>query len=134
MKEKKLFDAITDIDDKLIDEAKVIRKNKHNYLYKLLPVAACLVLIFGFLFFNGNGNESIEGALMDVVFPKAFAFDDYDSRRKMLDSNVVDDSFIDAVNDFSYETASRLLTKNKGNINYSPVSMYYALALAATGA
>ena len=48
MKEKKLFDAITDIDDKLIDEAKVIRKKKHNYLYKLLPVAACLVLIFGF--------------------------------------------------------------------------------------
>ena len=67
MKEKKLFDAITDIDDKLIDEAKVIRKNKHNSLYKLLPVAACLVLIFGFLMFNGNGNESIEGALKHLL-------------------------------------------------------------------
>ena len=134
MKEKKIFDAITDIDDKLIDEATVIRKKKNTYLYKLLPVAACLMLVLGFLIFNGNRNESIEGALMDVVFPKAFAFDDSDARHEMLDSNVVDDSFIDAVNAFSYETASRLLTKNKGNINYSPVSMYYALALATTGA
>ena len=133
MREKKLFDAITDIDDALIEQARVIRKRK-SVIYKLLPIAACLIIAVGFILFNQGDTPHFEGALMDVIFPKAFAFDDHDARREMRENNPVDDSFIDAVNNFSYETASKLLTDNKNNINYSPVSMYYALALAATGA
>ncbi len=133
MKEKKLFDAITDIDDKLIEEAKVISKKK-SVIYKLLPIAACLVIVLGFVLFKQGDTAHFDGALMDVVFPKAFAFDDYDTRTKMLRDNPVSEDFMAAVNDFSYSTAAKLLTENENNVNYSPVSMYYALSLAATGA
>ncbi|MBR4879586.1 MAG: serpin family protein, partial [Clostridia bacterium] len=75
-----------------------------------------------------------DDALMGVVFPKAFAFDDLDSRVKLYKDNPVEESFFEAVNSFSYKTASALLSDSDDNTTYSPVSMYYALALAATGA
>lgn len=132
---KKLFDAISGIDDKLIDEAKVISKKRHTFLYRALPAVACLVIVFTFIlqpYFNTS--EKFEGALMDVVFPKSFAFNDSDARHKVREENPVDEDFIDAVNNFSYETSAKLLSGSKDNISYSPISMYYALALAATGA
>jgi serine protease inhibitor len=46
----------------------------------------------------------------------------------------VKDSTIEAINKFSYNTASRLLKPDGKNYCYSPLSLYYALALAATGA
>lgn len=45
----------------------------------------------------------------------------------------VKDDFITSVNQFSYLTASKLLN-DKENLNYSPLSLYYALAVASTGA
>lgn len=73
-------------------------------------------------------------ALLDVVFPKAYAYDDYEKRTQVRDSNPVDSSFLKSVNQFSYDTASKLLSASNGNINYSPLSLYYALAVVATGA
>ena len=134
MKEKKLFDAITDIDDKLIDEARIIVKRKRFNIAKLLPLAACLAVVIGIMIFSNNNAVKFDDALMDVVFPKAFAFDDHDARKEMREGNPVSDSFVAAVNDFSYKTASTLLSNSEDNTTYSPVSMYYALALAATGA
>ncbi|MBR4879801.1 MAG: serpin family protein, partial [Clostridia bacterium] len=134
MKEKKLFDAITDIDDKLIDEARVIPKKKRLYARLLIPLAACLAVVIGVMLFSNNNALKFEDALMDVVFPKAFAFNDLDSRVKLYKDNPVEESFFEAVNNFSYKTASALLSDSDDNTTYSPVSMYYALALAATGA
>ena len=136
MKEKKIFDAITDVRDELIEEAKDTNlKRKNNLRRKWTAVAACAALvIIGTVYFWGENNSSSPGPIMDVVYPKAYAFDDDDTLRKVREENPVDDSFIAAINDFSYKTGHLVLTDGGKNINYSPLSLYYALSIAASGA
>ncbi|WP_051280646.1 serpin family protein [Anaerovorax odorimutans] len=50
------------------------------------------------------------------------------------DANEVEKHFIKAVNNFSYDTAKVLLKDRTDNFNYSPVSLYYALAVVGSGA
>lgn len=137
MKEKKIFDAITNVHDNMIEEAKVTKlKNKNRVWYKWTALAACAVLVLGIsLLVPKQGNESPRtGAILDVVFPKAYAFEDMDAWRAVRDENPVDESFIEAINDFSYKTGALILTNSGKNINYSPISLYYALSLASSGA
>ena len=136
MKEKKIFDAITDVRDELIEEAKDTNlKRKNNLRRKWTAVAACAALvIIGTVYFWGENNSSSPGPIMDVVYPKAYAFDDDDTLRKVREENPVDDSFIAAINDFSYKTGHLVLSDGGKNINYSPISLYYALSIAASGA
>lgn len=49
-------------------------------------------------------------------------------------ANPVDKSFVAAINNFSYKTTSKIFANNSKNLNYSPLSLYYALALSASGA
>lgn len=70
----------------------------------------------------------------EVIYPKAVASDDYDGSLKQQMDNPVESSFIASVNNFSYNTAQVLLKDTTDNFNYSPLSLYYALALAGTGA
>lgn len=70
-----------------------------------------------------------------VQEPESIDFEDWDARRALQEANPVSEKFIGAVNRFSYASAAQLLrtgtdTKNQ---NYSPLSLYYALALAAQG-
>ena len=44
------------------------------------------------------------------------------------------ESFLEAVRQFSWGSAALLLEETEENRNYSPLSLYYALALAAQGA
>ena len=69
-----------------------------------------------------------------ATYPKAIAFDDFDAKQKLQEENPVDKKFIKAVNEFSYDTTQALIKDNADNFNYSPLSLYYALALAGTGA
>ena len=137
MKEKKIFDAITDVREDLIEEAKSSRMNKSIRLWqKVAILAACVVLVVaGILLVPGLTKEDSKiGPLLDVVYPEVYAFDDYETRMAIRDQNPVDDAFIAAVNDFSYRTATLLLSDDGHNKSYSPLSLYYALALAASGA
>jgi len=81
----------------------------------------------------GGENQGAE-PILDVVYPRAYAFDDYDTRREIREKNPVEDSFIDAINNFSYKTGAHILSEEGKNINYSPLSLYYALSIAASGA
>lgn len=135
MKEKKIFDAITNIPDELVEEARGTKLKRTFYSWKKwTAIAACIVIVIGLvsIFPNFNNNPS-SGALLDVVFPKVYAFDDYDTRRAVFDDNPVDEAFLTALNSFSYKTASQILADSSGNTNYSPLSLYYALAMAASG-
>jgi len=69
-----------------------------------------------------------------VTYPKTVAFDDFDTKQKLREENTIDDNFITAVNTFSYDTAQAILKDKMNNFNYSPLSLYYTLALAGTGA
>ncbi|WP_313758737.1 serpin family protein [Tissierella sp.] len=134
MNEKKIFNAITDIDDELIEEAKA-NKEPGLKMKRILTLAASILVIIsiGLLMRDRGGNEYIK-PITEVIYPKAYAFDDYDNWRKIIDENPVDDNTIRVINDFAYKTGSLILKESEKNINYSPLSLYYSLALATTGA
>jgi serpin B len=137
MKEKKIFDAITDVRDELIEEAKVTRLKKKAYVWqKWVVIAACaaLILAVGLLIPKEKNVSTYSGAILDVIYPKAYAFDDFRARKDVREQNPVDDSVIAGLNDFSYKTGALILKDNGRNINYSPLSLYFALSLAASGA
>lgn len=67
------------------------------------------------------------------VYPQALAADDYEAQQKRREANPVDETFYTSMDTFAYKTASELLD-GTGNEAYSPVSLYYALALACLGA
>lgn len=135
MKEKKkIFDAITGIEDKLIEEANEITVPRFK-MKRILTLAASILLIISIsLIIKDKGVKHYTDPIADVIYPKAYAFDDYDNWRKIIDENPVNDNTIKGVNDFAYKTSSLILSSSEQNINYSPLSLYYALALATTGA
>lgn len=69
-----------------------------------------------------------------AVYPEGIDADDYEAKRALEAENGVSEAFMDAVNTFSYKTASAVLGRKEENANYSPLSFYYALAIAASGA
>ncbi|MCI8550288.1 MAG: serpin family protein [Lachnospiraceae bacterium] len=150
-KEKKLMDAITDVPDEMIEEAKEkggllpgSEKSPGKIFRYALAFAACLLLIAAGIFSLSRAklgkspteNPRLEAArpLMEVSMPPARSFDDWETAMKVREENPVEESFTDSLSSFSYETASALFAGGNENINYSPVSLYYALAMAATGA
>ncbi|MBL4935605.1 serpin family protein [Clostridium sp. YIM B02515] len=68
------------------------------------------------------------------MYPKSMAFDDYDGRISVMKDNKLEDSFSNALKDFTYKSTSEILKNKTNNITYSPVSLYMALSLAGTGA
>ena len=68
------------------------------------------------------------------VYPKGISFEDYEAKGKRQEENPLSESFLEAVNRFSYQTAALVLKDSNTNQCYSPLSLYFALALAASGA
>ncbi len=133
--ERKLFDAITDLPDHLIEEA---GKTKLNFRYRtyrrMLALTACAALILCFILFLPQKNIPPVTHLSEVFFPKAYAFGDDQARLTIRKEHPVENSFLSSVQSFSYDTASHILADTDNNSAYSPLSLYYALALAASGA
>ena len=97
---------------------------------KLVSILLLTSLILNFVGCNNKDNDSIN----NMQYPKAISFDDYSKRKEIIVDNPVGDDFIDALNEFSYVSTSAILGKETKNLNYSPVSLYFTLALASTGA
>ena len=70
----------------------------------------------------------------EVAYPIAVSYDDYEGQRAVREQNPVSDATIARVNGFAYRSADALLPDAQGNANYSPLSLYYALALLCEGA
>lgn len=79
---------------------------------------------------TGGGNES----LTEVELPEGISWEDTKAQLAWQEENQTPESFEEAVKQFSWKTASALLAETEGNRNYSPLSLYYALALTAQGA
>lgn len=75
-------------------------------------------------------------SLTRVKEPEKIGYEDWEKKIELREENPVSGEFIRAVNEFSYRSAAELLggNQNVGNRNYSPLSLYYALALTAQGA
>lgn len=85
----------------------------------------------------GNNTIPASKAIAPVaapVYPKSIAFEDFNSAFDIRQTNAITDDFTASIKQFSYATASCLLSSTDSNANYSPLSLYIALALAATGA
>lgn len=69
-----------------------------------------------------------------VGIPASIPYGDLGSQRAVRQNNTMSDIFRSGLYTFSCKTAAALMKDSQGNINYSPVSLYYSLALAAHGA
>ena len=73
-------------------------------------------------------------SVTQVKEPEAVSAEDFERRSQVRENNPVSGEFVSAAQAFSYDSAARLLAEGTENRNYSPLSLYYALALAAQGA
>jgi len=71
---------------------------------------------------------------IEPSYPAAIAFGDVDAVRAVRQANQVSNAFNDAVNQFAFQTAVPILQNNLNNAIYSPLSLYFALSLAGSGA
>ena len=75
----------------------------------------------------------------EAVLPDPIPAEDFEAQFAREDDNPVDAEFLMDTIDFSYASASQVLTASLAeegavNANYSPISLYYALALCGSGA
>ncbi len=163
-KRRTIFDAISEIDDDLIEAARPKKAEAKPLYPKKMLAALAAVLIVAFALsqlsnFTGllprNAPQSTKttedppadpaapaanlknyAPLLEVFYPEAYALDDFDASRDIREQNPLSEDFLNAVSDFSFQTASSILAESAAgeNINYSPLSLYYALAVATSGA
>lgn len=98
----------------------------------ILMVLTILMLFAAFV-----GCADIAGVKtknVSIPYPKAIAFDDYDSQYKVIEQNAVDKSILKGIREFSYNSGSVILGCEKKNVCYSPLSLYMALAMLSNGA
>lgn len=131
---KKIFDAITNVDDEIIKEARAKKELSFTWKKTLVLAASILVIIGAVFLIISSLDNGLSKSIKKVVYPKAYAFNDYDSLRNVREENPVSDSTLIAINDFAYRTSSQILKESNKNANYSPLSLYYALGLATSGA
>ena len=78
-------------------------------------------------------TEVIEPAALEEVTGKD-TDEIWEGYRQKLDENEITDSFRAGLDAFAYESAAQILQGAEENVNYSPLSLYYALAMAGAGA
>lgn len=115
------------------------RERKRGWVHTSVTICTsaffCLTAVFcGAVFLGGcagTGSASVKAPAPKTVNYKA---DDYDSWNELMQENQISDSFKDALEQFAFQSGSRVLRAGHGNVNYSPLSLYYALAMAGCGA
>ena len=110
-----------------------MKNNLFKRIIASLLVASMCFMGVGCMSKNTDTSVTAE-PLLSVSYPEKIAYDDFNGKAENKLQNVVDPDFLEDVNDFAYKTAGEVLKNSDGNISYSPISLYYALALATTGA
>ena len=77
------------------------------------------------------GSVSMEAGKPQEV---SYAYNDYEQWAKLLEENQISEEFAAGMEAFSFKTGSQILSGEGGNAAYSPLSLYYAIALAGCGA
>jgi serine protease inhibitor len=101
---------------------------------KLIALVTALAVLSGMSGCSSAGRAVESSAAASPVYPKSIAFEDFDGQRSVRQDNKMEDSFSNALKDFSYKSASKILMSQTKNTAYSPVSLYMALSLAGSGA
>ncbi len=106
----------------------------HKNLKRMLILLLSLAFTVGCTAIIPEKRETLSTELKPVSFPQGFAFEDHDKNMQVRDENPIEDDFLVSLTDFSYKTATEIFKGSNENINFSPLSLYYALAVATTGA
>lgn len=134
MKREMLREAIDKLDDELIQDADLPVRRRPVWR-QFAALAACLVLVIGGTALwsrympagsgqrNGYALKSAEGKTPQN-----------DTAGTSAENAVLITEEEQAMNQFGYRTAAELLGESGANMLYSPVSLYYALAMTAEGA
>lgn len=96
-------------------------------------LALILALILGLTACSPASGSGTKPAA-EPEYPKALSFDDYEGRRARWEEYPVSDDVWDSVSAFSARSASLALGGTEKNALYSPVSLWFALALCAESA
>ena len=70
----------------------------------------------------------------EPIYPQSLGFDDYEGRFALRDQYPVEDALWDSIDTFSARSASLALGGSEENALFSPVSLWFALALCAESA
>ena len=104
---------------------------------KAISIMLALSMLFCFGCAAGDeeslttGSDSVPTALNTVKNVETLSFDKWYEQRENMP---VEDSSYSAMASFAAKTAAKVLVGADSNANFSPFSLYYALAMAANGA
>lgn len=101
-------------------------------LFAIIACAACVTLAAGQVFSAGE-KVPVPEQKGTPEYPAAVAYDDYEAKAAICESNPVDETFISSLNDFAAKSSSKVLRRQSENYTYSPISAYMALSLATVG-
>ncbi|MGI5936536.1 MAG: serpin family protein [Oscillospiraceae bacterium] len=101
---------------------------------KLISIILASLLLFAGCSSNASGKPTANSAVALPVYPQTIAFDDYEAKNTVLTENDPDEEFIRALTRFAVSSTGTLLSSTRENQMYSPISLYYPLALCAVGA
>lgn len=107
------------------------QRKKHYIVVTLMSIVILFLIIVSFWLLP-KLRKTDSGLQVKVEYPKAYASDSK-GQTTVADNNPVTDDFSRDLNYFSYLTASKILEDHE-QVNYSPISLYYALAMTSTGA
>lgn len=96
-------------------------------------LALTLALVLGLTACSPSSGGGTEPAA-EPEYPKALSFDDFEGRWARREEYPVSDDVWDSVSAFSARSASLALGGTEENALYSPVSLWFALALCAESA
>lgn len=79
---------------------------------------------------------SMIDSVSKVVYPESVGFEDYNGKRSIWDNNKVSVEYLESINSFTDKVTYEILNKQERskNIMYSPMSIFMALSLSASGA
>jgi serpin B len=83
---------------------------------------------------NKTTNSLAATKVLSVEYPEAISIEDWEKRSELSERNVNSDEFLQALSQFSNQSAAYLLSNSDKNVAYSPMSLYFALAVLAQGA
>ena len=97
---------------------------------RMLGLAALALAVM----LTGCGAQEGLRSLAAAETVAATDFDDYETKMAIREENQLSAEFAESLKVFAADSASALFAAEKGNVNYSPVSLYLALALTSAGA
>ena len=82
----------------------------------------------------GTAKENQGGREAETVREAGLSAEDFESWNALLNENEITPDFQEALREFAFDSGSAVLSGQEENAVFSPLSLYYALAVLGTGA